>query len=179
LKMKRACLFLSIGVVSFLLCFTLQALAEEDELAGSGTLAGSATGGFGATNVPSVWGDKDGYGDGGSSPISGSVSKVDKSTWLLKVFNNSEDQFKVNLEVVQFDIRNKKVKSDNYYYPLKGKQSIERKIKSFPTAVNAAVNLKNWKRNERKKTSSELKAEIESTKKKLSELEAQLKGSSS
>lgn len=147
---------------------------EEAKLPPSGLLAGSMMGGYGKTGMPAVWGT-DGMADGAEAPVNGSVSRVDRTTWELKLFNNSEDIFRINVQVEQYDAANKVVKSDPMFFAIKGKDQARRLIPSHPNAAQAALILRSWKREVKGKSRTELEKEIDATKQKLAELEGQLK----
>ena len=117
---------------------------KKKKLPKSGTLSASVSSG-GATNaVPGAWGaDENGWN--GAAPITGSVSRMNPSTWKMFVINESEDEYSVNLSVVQRDQRGTQVKSDSYSYTLKPKQSESRSVSSATNSVSASLELRSFK----------------------------------
>ncbi|NLF26053.1 MAG: hypothetical protein GX589_10415 [Deltaproteobacteria bacterium] len=146
---------------------------KKEKLPPSGLIAGTKTGEFGGTQIDGPWG---GIHTSGSKadPISGSCSKKDSFTWTLKVFNNSKDKYNVNLAMLQFDVRNRQLKSDAFFSQIGPGQSIERVFPSHPDAAQCAVKLNNWKKIQRKKSAEELQQEIEKKKKELQGLESEV-----
>ncbi|RMG40378.1 MAG: hypothetical protein D6719_11095 [Candidatus Dadabacteria bacterium] len=139
-------------ILVFLLVLTSPALAldeqeEEEKLPPSGTLASTVGGGYGDARVDIPWGSD----AKGGAPISGSVSRAADGKWLMKVFNNSEDIYDVNLEVVQYDSRGRKIKSDHFTYRLKPGGSEERIVSGRSNTKNAALRLNGWKKISTKK----------------------------
>lgn len=162
-----------------LLGLTSAVVAEEKaalELPKSGRLAGSTRAGGGGTTYESDWGGLDPSGKQ-APPISASVNRLNEREWAVKIFNNSEDQYKLQLKVVQKD-GERQVKSDSVSVSLKGGEQIERRISSHGLAKDAEVNLLKWSKTEKKPTPEELKAEIEKKRAELEKLEGQLGGQS-
>lgn len=184
--MKSFSRYLQVGFVSccMILCAGVALAADEavpaekqdpyKDLPKRGSLAGSIDSGYGNTTVEGPWGGVDTEGEN-SSPIQGSVTKLDERTWLLKLFNNAEDKFRVNVEVVQYNLQNKRVKSNNFSFSIAGGESVERRITASPVTAHCVVNLRDWKAYPKQKSSKEIKEEIETRKKELKELESQLK----
>jgi hypothetical protein len=137
-----------------------------------GLIAGTATGGFGSTQLDGPWGA--GPGEQGVSPVSGSCYKSDSSTWILRAFNNSEDRYSVSLGMVQLDVRNREIRADTFSVSLSAGQSVERKYGAHPQAVNCAVKLNRWTMTAKRKTSGELAKEIDAKKKELDQLQQEL-----
>ena len=165
------------------LCSAAQLVAQEEKkedpyanLPKKGSLAGSLDSGYGNTSIEGPWGGTSTEGENGS-PIQGSVSKLDERTWMMKVFNNSEDKFRVTLQVAQYSVDNKKLKTNTYSYTLAGKGSVDRRISTHPSTAHCVLNLTNWKHLSKPMNVEEIKKQIEEKKKELAELEAQLGGS--
>ena len=120
------------------------AAEPKKKLPKSGTLSASVSSG-GATNaIPGAWGaDENGWN--GAAPITGSVSRMNPSTWRMFVINESEDEYSVNLSVIQRDQRGTQVKSDSYSYTLKPRQSETRSVSSSTSAVSASLELRSFK----------------------------------
>lgn len=117
--------------------------APKKELPRSGTLSGTSVSGTGGKSVDAPWGSEDVIN--GGAPISGSVSKVSERQWNMRIFNNSEDTYSVDLEVAQLNERNTKVKSDHYSYTLRPKQTAERSISAYSNTKQCTLNLLSWK----------------------------------
>jgi|GEM_PF-1810736 len=123
---------------------------KKEELPKSGVLSRSLGTGYQSTNVDMPWGsdgkDSAGGAASGRPPISGSVSKVSPAQWLMRVFNNSEDSYSVNLRVIQRDMRGTVLKSDSFSYNLRPGQKAERSISSYRNTADAELNLVSWKK---------------------------------
>ena len=63
----------------------------------------------------------------------------------MKVFNNSKDQYSVNLDVIQSDVSGATVKSDSYSYNLKPGRSEQRAVSAGIGARDAALNLRSYR----------------------------------
>lgn len=113
--------------------------AQKKELPRQGSL--SFSGGMSDGKIAMPWGSD----EEGSSPITGSVSKIGQDTWVMKVFNNSEDTYSVNLKVVQLNSQNRQVKSDSFSYTLKARQKVERNVSAAPGSVRGELKLESWK----------------------------------
>lgn len=145
--------YLSVVIVCLATTSVFAAPAEkkEKELPKSGTLSTSATSGSVNSKVPDVWGS-DNDSKESAAPISGSVSKSDASNWEMKVFNDSDDTYSVNLSVIQKNERGAQVKTDAYSYTLKPKQSERRKITAGVGATSASLDLRSFNNLTKKKT---------------------------
>jgi len=144
-RMRKNSLILTLA--GLLVCVLFNAgflFAEEDELPGSGTLSVSGVGGFEGKTVDGVWGGLDGKGDQ-KAPISGSVSRAGRDKWVMRLFNNSEDKYSVNVEVVQQDEAGKSIKKDRYSYTLSAGESKERSINARANTEQCQLNLTSWK----------------------------------
>lgn len=147
---------------------------EKKKLPQSGLIAGTKTGEYGGTQIDGPWGGI--HTTGKQDPISGSCSKTGSFSWTLKVFNNTKNRYNVSLGLVQYDIRNRQLKSDTFFAAIAAGQKIERVYQSHPDATQCAVQLNNWKAIERKKSPEELKEEIDNKKKELADLENEAGG---
>ena len=117
---------------------------KEKELPPSGTLSSSSSAGYGGHAVDAPWG-----ADviSGGAPVSGSISRLGGNKWVMKVFNNSEeDKYSVDLKIVQTNNRGKQVKSDYYTYTLGPKKSAERTIRVNNSTQNCSLQLQSWKK---------------------------------
>lgn len=159
-------LLTSVAIISMV--SIVPAEAQYDDLPQTGTLAGSRSGGYGGTSLGG-WGDE----EAGPPPIAASVSR-DGRNFMVRVFNNAEDQFRVSIEVVQYNDRSKRLKGTNMSFSLKPGQSAERSVSSAPGAVNSEVKLKNWKKVGGRKSSDNTLAEIERKRQELRDLEQSL-----
>jgi hypothetical protein len=121
------------------------AAPKEKELPKSGNLSTSVMSGAATTEVPDPFGGVD-LGDAESAPITGSVSRIDEDTWRMRVFNNSQDVYSVNLGVQQRDDTGRVIKTDNFSYTLKGGASAEQSITSASGAFEAALDLRSYRK---------------------------------
>jgi hypothetical protein len=118
---------------------------EEEELPQKGTLSANVTGGTaGGVAVDGVWGGDDMWGEE-PSPITGSVSKLSKREWVMKLINNSEDKYSVSVTVEQFNDKRKKVRGNNYSYTLDGGEKRDRVVKVLPQTETCSLKLKRWR----------------------------------
>lgn len=127
---------------------------KEKELPKSGSLSVSSSGGGPGVSAPGGWGDSDGLGAGGA-PISGSVSRINPSTWQLFVQNSSDDTYSVNLEVIQKDDRGSRVKVDSFSYNLKPHAQQRRSVSAASSAATGELNLRNWRNVSKQKADKE------------------------
>ena len=141
---------LATNLLVALLCFSVSR-AEADskekgkDLPKSGNLSTSFISGAASSSVPDPFGGVD-IGDEGSAPITGSVSRIDADTWRMRVFNNSQDVYSVNLGVAQRDDRGATLKTDNFSYTLKPGSSAEETIQSASGALEAALDLRSYRK---------------------------------
>ncbi|MEZ4754658.1 MAG: hypothetical protein R3A13_10200 [Bdellovibrionota bacterium] len=141
-----------------LLVFPVLSLAQEEiELEKSGTLSSSVSAGFSNQKVPKPWGG-DVLGNE-QAPISGSVSRATNNEWIMRVFNNSEDKYRVTLEVAQYGRAGRKIKGDHFSYSLKPGETVERNIRGTNGTESADLKLKSWK-NLSKKAETEVTGEV-------------------
>jgi len=145
----RSFLFIVVAI-SLLFCLPISGVAEgkkaevKKELPQSGSLSSSRIGGGEGVAVEGAWGGVEPFA-AEKNPITGSVSRRNVRDWIMKVFNNSEDTYRVTVAVVQLDKGNKKLKSNTYSYTLKGGESKEREFTARPGTEQCALELKNWK----------------------------------
>ena len=135
-------------LTSLVLSLSTSLFAEEKKdkpLPKSGSLSTNISGITGNKAVPGPWGGVDTSGED-ASPISGSVSKLSKERWVVKLFNNSENTFSVDVAVTQLDRNGSSVKKDNYSYTLMPKQSVERSVTASPQTEQANLELVKWKK---------------------------------
>ena len=149
---------------------------SKSSLPSSGLIAGSKTGEYGGTQIDGPWGGIKTSG-GKADPISGSCSKSGTFSWSLRVFNNTEDRYNGSLQMLQFDTRNRQLKSDSFFAAIPAGQKVERVYQAHPDSAQCAVKLNNWKLIPRKKSQAELQQEIDQKKKELSELEGEVPAS--
>lgn len=123
---------------------------QKKELPRSGSLASTMTSGQEDVAVSQPWGDDDISGKN-PPPISGSISRLNQRKWLMKVFNNTKDRYSVDVEVVQFNEKGTRLRSDYFSYTLDGNQSVEREVSSALKVTECQVNLRDWRKYEKKK----------------------------
>lgn len=128
------------------------AIAEgkKKELPPRGALASSSTSGYGARAQELPWGDVDISGKG-ASPVSGSVSRASATTWVVKLFNNSKDQYSVSCSFVQLGKKGERITGSAISATLKPGGKYEQVVPMALNAVNTSLNLDSWKRFETKK----------------------------
>lgn len=133
-------------LIALVVLFAATASAEKavkKELPRQGSLSVSAgTGGAGNFGYEMPWGSD----NEGSAPISGSVSRMGQDSWVMKVFNNSEDTYSVNLRVIQSSERNATLKTDSFSYTLKPGQNAERTLRAAPNSARGELRLDSWKK---------------------------------
>ena len=140
-----------LALVSFCLAsgFVTAAGAEEPvrELPRSGTLSTTFQAGDEGIAVPAPWGaEESDMFDGGSTPVSGSVSRaMSGNEWIAKLFNNSGDRYSVDVEVVQYNDRQQTVKSDSFSTTLQPGQRMERTFQGRSNSHQAVLNLRSWR----------------------------------
>ncbi len=123
---------------------------KQRDLPKSGTLSTSISTGSVASQIPGVWGGVNAMGDD-PAPIAGSVSRSSANSWEMKIFNQSEDTYSVNLAVIQTNDRGSQVRSDSFSYTLKPKQSESRSLPAGTGAVTASLDLRSFKNLSEKK----------------------------
>jgi hypothetical protein len=125
---------------------------KKKQLPSSGSLSTSISTGAVDRKIPDVWGGVDSKDE---APIAGSVSRLNPSTWQMKVFNNSSDTYSANLGVVQRNSRGSVVKTDSFSYTLRPNQSESRTISAGLNATEAALDLRSFKNLSQKKRDAE------------------------
>ena len=116
--------------------------AKKKELPREGSLSFSGgMGGETGIGVAMPWGSD----NEGSAPITGSVSKSGPDTWMMRVFNNSEEPYSVSLKVLQFNPQGTQVKSDSFSYTLKPGQKAERSVSAGSGSTRGELKLESWK----------------------------------
>jgi hypothetical protein len=147
-----------------LCAFTSPAVAapkeKEKDLPKSGNLSTSVTSGAASSTFPDPFGGV-GIADEDSAPITGSVSRIDEDTWRMRVFNNSQDVYSVNLGVKQRDDRGATVKTDNFSYTLKPGASAEQTIQSASGAMEADLDLRSYRKVTKAKAAPEQASDID------------------
>lgn len=119
---------------------------KERNLPSTGVLSGSYLGGNEGVVVPGQWGKEDvDIFTETSSPITGSVSRVNARDWVMRVFNKSEDTYSFTVRVIQKDKNNRSVKSDTYSYRLEGGGSEEMNFTARTNTEQAELQLVQWK----------------------------------
>ena len=91
------------------------------------------------------WNEKSKSTVPGEAPVSGSVSKISDREWRMRLFNNTDDDYSVDVKVQQNNASGNTLKYDNFSYRLKAKQSVERSVSSTPATADAQLVLLNWK----------------------------------
>jgi len=117
---------------------------SSSELPKSGELSASLSGGYGKRQLAEPWGGVDERGET-NSPITGSVSKKNAREWTMRVFNNSDDPYSVQLQVNMYGRTGGKTKSDSFSYTLKPKGSVERGLVAPTGTEEAKLSLLSWK----------------------------------
>lgn len=117
--------------------------SQTPQLPKTGLLATSQSG-SGSMSTGSAWGDQ-GITSSGGAPISGSVSQAGWNEWLIKVFNTSQDDYRVTVRVVQYGDKGKQIGAPSFTFTLKAGQSAQRSIKSSPLVKNCSLEMRNWK----------------------------------
>ena len=172
-----ACLVCSSLVLIVSPSFSEEKAGQEKkrELPQTGVLSGTGGGAAAGVAMEGPWGGTSLEGKDSGNPIGGSVSRLSDRDWVAKVANSSEDRYRVTVAVVQYDERNRRLKSDTFSLSLQPKETVERPFRANPSTSHSMLELKSWKRFPKQKTADELKKEIENKKKEMAELEQQLK----
>ncbi len=119
-------------------------IEDPKRLPRSGNLSTSLKAGSAMSTVPEPFGGDDISGDK-LPPITGSVSRTGRDTWTMKVFNNTKDEYSVDLDVIQVNPRGATVKTDSFSYRLKPGESEQEKVSTGIGAMDAELNLRSWK----------------------------------
>ena len=109
-----------------------------------GTLSVSGGGGGQDYSIPGEWGGSD-ASTGDAPPVSGSVSRINKETWQVRMFNNSKDAYSANVAVIQTDDAFKQVKSDYFSVTLKPGEKDTRTFPAGAGSKSAELKLQGWK----------------------------------
>ena len=137
-----------IALSAFVLAWSTCVFAEvrkDKDLPKSGSLSSTRMTGQVSNAVPEPFGVVDPSGRE-VSPITGSVSRVDNDTWIMKVFNNSSTEtYTVDVEVLQRDERGSVVKRDAYSYTLQPKATTSREVSSALHVRAADLNLTKYR----------------------------------
>lgn len=102
-------------------------------------------------NIGSLWGDVNKIALGEGAPLQSSVYKIRDNEWEMSLTNPSDDKLKVTINFVQYDSRNRQVKSTSYAYTLAPKQNVTRSVRTSATTVRCALIMKKWDKIEPKK----------------------------
>lgn len=97
-----------------------------------------------ATVIDTPWSDAPGD-ENTSSPIAGSVSRLNQREWKMVVANNGKDPYSVDVAVEQVNDRGTVVKSDHFTYTLKAGEQTTRNISSGVNVSDARLKLGRWK----------------------------------
>ncbi len=144
------------GLVVFIFLLTGSSLcfAADKEPSIPSTLSGTYSGGNEGRAIDSGY---DVFSQD-PNPISGSVSKHGNDL-VVKVFNNSEDKYRVTFKLIQYGDRGNKVKSDSFSYTLDGGESRERTYKRRSTTKHEELKVENWRKLGGSKPKDEAKEE--------------------
>jgi len=146
--MKQKLIFLTLLFISYASAepVATPSFSPSVALPASGVLSESSSTNYGAAHVAMPWAEGASK-EANVAPLSGSVFKKNERQWSAKVFNNSKtDSFNASVRVVQKNASGAKVKSDFFSVNLAPGQSSERTISSFPSAMNATLELQSWKK---------------------------------
>jgi hypothetical protein len=128
---------------------------ESDKaLPKSGNLATSSVSGAASAAIPDPFGEVDPSGRQ-ISPITGSVSRSNADQWIVKIFNNSKQEYAVTVDVVQRAGRSgdgaygalggSEVRRDSFSLTLKSGSFSERRVPAGVGAKEVELNLRSWK----------------------------------
>lgn len=160
-------------VVLLLLPILSFAESEEAVMPKTGTLAAT-------TNVPVGQATQDGPAGGNSldeatvNPLTASVSRVADGEYEYKVFNNSEDQYTVSLDLIAKDADGRTVRRGASSASLSAGKSVTRTMRVPSNTANVSIEMRNWKKRSRVVSNEEILAEIEKKKEEIRALEATL-----
>ncbi len=118
--------------------------AKPSKLPKSGLLAVSSLSGAGNTVTTDAFGGED-FTGADVAPITGSVSRVGESSWVCKVFNNSKDEYSINVDLKQHDLNGSQVKFGSYSFRLKPSASDQITVESGFNARRAELWLRSYK----------------------------------
>lgn len=118
--------------------------AKETPLPKSGTLSRTLSQESGSKSIPDPWGGTD-LNEDSQPPITGSVSIQSRDKFVMRIFNNTEeDTYSVRVDVVQLDKSDRKVRVDPFSYTLGPKKSAERTVTRAASAADASLELRSW-----------------------------------
>jgi hypothetical protein len=118
--------------------------AKPAKLPKNGLLAVSSLSGAGNTITSDAFGGED-FTGANVAPITGSVSRVGDSSWICKVFNNSSDEYSINVDLKQLDLNGGQVKFGSYSFRLKPGASDQITVESGLNARRAELWLRSYK----------------------------------
>jgi hypothetical protein len=118
--------------------------AKAAKLPKSGLLAVSSLSGAGNTITSDAFGGED-FTGANVAPITGSVSRVGESSWVCKVFNNSSDEYSINVDLKQLDLDSHQVKFGSYSFRLKPGASDQITVEAGFNARRAELWLRSYK----------------------------------
>lgn len=128
-------------IVSLALSLVSLCVAEEtEEPTIPSTLSGTYSGGNEGKAIDSGY---DVFKED-PNPISGSVS-VHGNTLHVTVVNNTDNQYRVSLRLVQYGDRGNTVKSDSFSYTLNGHDTKKRTVPRRATTKHEELKVENWK----------------------------------
>lgn len=131
--------------LSAFVCATASAQLEDpSKLPSSGNLSTSLKSGAAVAEIPEPFGGDDISGDR-LAPITGSVSRATRDSWSMKVFNNTKDEYSVDVDVFQLNTSGQTVKTDSFSYNLKPGASEQEKLSAGIGARDAELNLRRWR----------------------------------
>jgi hypothetical protein len=129
---------------------------KETPLPQQGVLSSTSLSGTTGTRRDGQWGDTNPMSKD-KPPVSASLSRLNNQLWLLRLFNNSEEAYSVDLQVVQYNAKGTKIKSDSFSYYLRAGQKEDRKITGMFNTARADVLLTGWSKPDAKKAEAKSK----------------------
>ena len=133
-----------LALIALLPICAMAQLVDPKDLPTSGNLSTSIKSGAAEAENPQPFGGEDVSGDI-VAPITGSVSRLSRDTWIMKVFNNTKDEYSVDVDVIQLNTSGSTVKTDSFSYRLKPGESEEESISTGLGARDAELNLRRWR----------------------------------
>lgn len=132
-------------VVCFVVSTARAEVKQDKDLPKRGSLSTSKMTGSVVNNVPAIFGEENPY-ETGTSPITGSVSKVNNTTWIAKLFNNSKlETYSIDIEIVQRNDRGTVVKRDSFSMTLRPGATNSREVSAGVGVLEADLNLLRYK----------------------------------
>lgn len=118
---------------------------KDKDLPKGGVLASTSLTGRASNRADGPFGGEDPSGEV-VSPITGSLSRIGKNGWALKVFNNSDkDTYMVEVEVIQSDDREIVCKRDFFTYTLGPQKSNGQSVAAGMGAKAAQLRLSKYR----------------------------------